>query len=191
MATDQSKTTTLVAQVNASALSDVPTDQDQIGFRPYVRAIAWFLKSEKTKPPLTISIEGPWGSGKSSFMLQLEKELRAQAPNDRYKYVWFNGWRSDKDEALWAAFALTFITQIKGQITFCKRVAANLKLIWRRFDPRRRWFQLVLFVLSWVVLIGLIIFAALNPGLISTPQKFITDPHAFISTLARGGVVRV
>lgn len=113
-------------------------------------------------------------------MLQLEKELRAQAPNERYKYVWFNGWRSDKDEALWAAFALTFITQMKGQITFCKRVAANLKLIWRRFDPTRHWFQLFLFLLSWVVLIGLIIFAARNPGLISTPKKFITDPHAFL-----------
>jgi len=72
-----------LAQINSTALSDVPTAQDEIGFFPYVRAIAWFLTNANTKPPLTISIEGPWGSGKSSFMLQLENELRAQTPSNR------------------------------------------------------------------------------------------------------------
>ena len=62
-------------QVNPGGLSDSPTDEDSVGFKPYVRALAWFLMSEKTVAPLTISIEAPWGSGKSSFMLQLEKAI--------------------------------------------------------------------------------------------------------------------
>ena len=37
--------------------------------------MAEFLVNEETRPPLTLSIEGEWGSGKSSFMLQLEKAL--------------------------------------------------------------------------------------------------------------------
>jgi len=90
-----------IAQISPSGLSDVPTAQDRIGFRPYVRAIAWFLSDAETKPPLTVSIEGPWGSGKSSFMLQLEEELKAQElPDNRQHYIRFNAWRSDKDEAL-------------------------------------------------------------------------------------------
>src|SRR5437762_2087959 len=93
-----------LAQVNPTGISDLPTVSDEIGFKPYVRAIAWFLSNEETKPPLTVSIEGPWGSGKSSFMLQLERELRTQnAKKPGYHYVRFNAWRSDKDEALWAA----------------------------------------------------------------------------------------
>lgn len=123
----------VVAQINPTGLSDVPTEQDGIGFRPYVRAIAWFLSNEKTKPPLTISIEGPWGSGKSSFMLQLEKELKYQNSEKRKQYyIKFNAWRSDKDEALWAAFALTFIKQLEPEIHFHKRVSANVQLLWQR-----------------------------------------------------------
>lgn len=72
---DEKQTAPILAQINPAGLSDVPSERDGIGFRPYVRAIAWFLSNEKTKPPLTMSIEGPWGSGKSSFMLQLQKEL--------------------------------------------------------------------------------------------------------------------
>ncbi|MGY3347173.1 putative KAP-like P-loop ATPase [Bradyrhizobium sp. USDA 4470] len=69
----------IAAQIDPSGLSDVPTKTDAIGFAPYTRAIAWSLSNSKTKAPLTISIEGPWGSGKSSFMLQLEDELKKQA----------------------------------------------------------------------------------------------------------------
>ncbi|WP_263382201.1 P-loop NTPase fold protein [Granulicella arctica] len=58
-----------------NAVGDHATDVDSLGFSPYVEAIAAFLTSPATEPPLTISIEGEWGSGKSSFMLQLEKTI--------------------------------------------------------------------------------------------------------------------
>jgi hypothetical protein len=40
-----------------------------------VAGIAAFLESKITQPPLVISIEGEWGSGKSSFMRQLRERL--------------------------------------------------------------------------------------------------------------------
>jgi|HubBroStandDraft_6_1064221.scaffolds.fasta_scaffold976757_2 hypothetical protein len=79
METQNRGSSTAFAEINPTTLSDVPSEQDGIGFAPYVRAIAWFLTAEKTKPPLTVSIEGPWGSGKSSFLLQLENQIRASA----------------------------------------------------------------------------------------------------------------
>src|SRR5579859_2708469 len=92
--------------VGGSSISDQPTDHDRLGFGPYVESLAAFLTHKDTKPPLTISIEGGWGSGKSSFMLLLrEAILRAYEKSDsRPKTVWFNAWRFDKDEAVWAAF---------------------------------------------------------------------------------------
>jgi hypothetical protein len=50
---------------------DVAAEEDSLGFKLYVESIADFLTSEKTVPPLTLSIEGQWGCGKSSFMKQL------------------------------------------------------------------------------------------------------------------------
>ena len=58
-----------------TSVGDQAAVQDSLGFTPYVRAIAEFLTNDQTKPPLTMSIEGEWGSGKSSFMKQLQQEI--------------------------------------------------------------------------------------------------------------------
>lgn len=65
--------------IRIASAGDQPVDKDTLGFEPYVEAVAEFLVNEETRPPLTLSIEGEWGSGKSSFMLQLEKALGARA----------------------------------------------------------------------------------------------------------------
>jgi formylglycine-generating enzyme required for sulfatase activity len=140
-------------------VSDQTAGVDSLGFKPYVIAIANFLLNKETQPPLTLSIEGKWGSGKSSFMKQLEKYLRE---NKKQRTVWFNAWRYDKAEAIWTAFALSFIKQIstpqvqtrqayyqifleylklakshlnlkKGWLDLLKAVAIALSIIWIGF----------------------------------------------------------
>src|SRR5215204_1486901 len=59
-------------------LNDQPTPDDALGFAPYVEAVANFLTHRAAKPPLALSVEGDWGSGKSSFMMQLRAELRSR-----------------------------------------------------------------------------------------------------------------
>ncbi|OZH52647.1 hypothetical protein AFK68_22960 [Hydrocoleum sp. CS-953] len=128
-------------------VGDQATTNDELGFTPYVIAMAEFLTHKDTKPPLTISIEGEWGSGKSSFMKQLESEVKKKSKeldkedlkkvwqkikkdriifsdvSDIYEFfrlrlkqetqtVWFNAWRHDKSESLWATFALSFLEQL-------------------------------------------------------------------------------
>lgn len=56
-------------------LTDKPTDHDSLGFDAYAGAIAQFLLDEASKPPLTISIQAPWGGGKTSMMLMIEGKL--------------------------------------------------------------------------------------------------------------------
>ena len=159
-----------IAQINPSGLSDVPTEQDGIGFHPYTRAIAWFLSNKKTKAPLTISIEGPWGSGKSSFMLQLQKQLESQDTGEYKKYfIKFNAWRNDKDEALWAAFALTFIKQLKPEIGLLKRICSNTELLWKRFDWKQGRLQLAKIAIFWLMFLILTIYALINSEVIKSP----------------------
>jgi len=116
--------------LNATA-GDQPTLDDSLGFSPYVEAIKQFLINPSTKPPLTLSIEGPWGSGKSSFMLQLKKKL----DDDGEHTVLFNAWRHDKEDAMWAAFALEFIRQLSSDLTLFNYLKAEFRL----FRSRIRW----------------------------------------------------
>ncbi len=143
-------------------LNDVAAEKDILGFKPYVEAIAEFLTAEGTKPPITLSIEGQWGCGKSSFMKQLKDRIRelndletdnlgtieanghidietnseitgsgfweSLFPKKKYFAVWFNCWRYEKEDELWAAFALHFMEQLSEQLSWERRLWAQLKL---------------------------------------------------------------
>ncbi|WP_161938066.1 KAP family P-loop NTPase fold protein [Mastigocoleus testarum] len=172
-----------------AGVSDRAAEEDALGFEPYVTAIAEFLTNPDTKPPLTLSIEGEWGSGKSSFMKQLKKVIEDIPPEalkkeqkkhksksrnfffrlcilwfnkikPKPKVVWFNAWRYDKAEALWAAFALEFIRQISRPRDFrdiFPILIGNIKLFWFRFDWNNGLQKIILFVLSLSVVLTLLI----------------------------------
>ncbi|UTW60110.1 hypothetical protein KFE96_07310 [Kordiimonas sp. SCSIO 12603] len=74
---------------------DHATSEDRLNFRPLARALKAFLTHKDTNLPLTIAVDGPWGSGKSSFMMMLEKEISptASAPKKTGKFSW---WREIK-----------------------------------------------------------------------------------------------
>jgi hypothetical protein len=116
-----------------------PIEADTLGFKPYVEAVFSYLKNPQTKAPFTLSVEGDWGSGKSSFMFQLEQTLT----KDKQKSVRFNAWRHDKVESMWAAFALHFIKDLLRQLTPCERLVANIRLRWHHFDWVKGWFSVV------------------------------------------------
>ena len=127
------------ASVSPNSVTDRPTTRDTLGFAPYVEAVAAFLLHKETYPPLTLSVEGAWGSGKSSFMLQLEERVRAGDA----KTVWFNAWRHEREDELWAAFALDFTTKLAATVPMWQRWWLNLKLRCMRFDWRRGWLRVL------------------------------------------------
>lgn len=55
--------------------NDLWTVHDRLGYGEYARAIYNFLLDPRTKPPLTISIQAPWGGGKTSLMRMIQREL--------------------------------------------------------------------------------------------------------------------
>ncbi len=163
-------------------LSDTSTAEDSLGFKPYVEAVAGFLTHENTMPPLVLSVEGEWGSGKSSFMWQLENEI-----GQTYKEKWirriadllrvkrekipvlmaksigltakkpqivkFDPWRHDKDDALWAAFALKFLDQARGRFYRLRRWLGDFLLFWKRFSWADGWIDFAKFFGVWAIFI--------------------------------------
>ena len=121
-------------QVSAGAYStsDIVDDRDTLGFAPYVQAVVDFVTSEKTRAPLTTSIEGTWGSGKTSFMRQMIKKLEDQ----NARIIKFNAWRHDKSESLWAAFAMALVDQLRAQMRWhCHEEAIKEYIRAREIDP--------------------------------------------------------
>ena len=59
------------------ALADIATDEDKLFRDGYVKGIASFI--EQCATPMTIAIQGDWGTGKTSLMKLIEAELQAEA----------------------------------------------------------------------------------------------------------------
>lgn len=76
-----------------SSIIDVPrkySEADLFGIQKYQNALIKFIKLTDT--PITIALQGEWGSGKTSLMNQLRYELcdKDDAP---YFPVWINTWQ--------------------------------------------------------------------------------------------------
>jgi hypothetical protein len=69
-----------VPQFNVDAIakkstSDIWTIKDQLGYESYAQSIAKMIVENKAEPPLTISIQAPWGQGKTSLMRMIKHKL--------------------------------------------------------------------------------------------------------------------
>ena len=87
-------------------VNDQPTDKDALDFTPYVETLADIIQTGNT--PLTIGVFGTWGSGKTSLMRMVKKQL----PGD-FTIAWFDAWKYDKEESLWRAFLLCVLSALK------------------------------------------------------------------------------
>ena len=72
-----------------SNLTDTPkVDKDQLGIDKYKKGLKRFLMGAQT--PLTVAIQGEWGSGKTTLMNFLRQELCTD--KEGYYGVWINTW---------------------------------------------------------------------------------------------------
>ena len=79
------------------SLTDIPrdianeNDDDIFGIKKYEDGLIEFIEQANT--PITIALQGEWGSGKTSLMNTLKKRL-CDDKNTRYFGVWINAWEN-------------------------------------------------------------------------------------------------
>jgi hypothetical protein len=104
----------IVAQAGRSlpdVCSDAPSDTDMIGAVGDVEILADLIAAADTSPPLAIALIGDWGAGKSSVMLQVQRQVdllaeiarsdpEASAFASNVRQVTFNAW-DYSDDRVW------------------------------------------------------------------------------------------
>ncbi|WP_160107146.1 KAP family P-loop NTPase fold protein [Pseudomonas izuensis] len=74
-----------IGQVDTWFNNDVATGGNQLGHDIYAKAIFEFLTHAQTPPPLSISIQAPWGAGKSSLMQLIRENLDPREGREEHK----------------------------------------------------------------------------------------------------------
>ena len=83
-------------------------------FDSYSEALVKIITSTETETPLSIGIFGDWGTGKSSLMRTVEKEIK-----DNYNditSIWFNAWKYNKEEAIWRTLLMRILEELKSEL---------------------------------------------------------------------------
>lgn len=130
--------------------NDQPVETDEgirFQFDAYANSLSKLIASRKTKTPLTIGINGEWGSGKTTLMKAIkrrldftnegrdgyQKFLRAQGLESiefskyfrQCRTIWFNAWKYSKEEHLFSALIQEILKQMKKE-GFITRLYAEL-----------------------------------------------------------------
>lgn len=72
-------------------LRDIPLggdDQESLGISDYILSLSEFI--QKCETPMTIALQGDWGSGKTSMMNLIKKNIEK---NNNIHPIWFNTWQ--------------------------------------------------------------------------------------------------
>lgn len=107
-------------------------NQDLLGLEPHAAALASFIK--KCSTPMTIGIQGDWGSGKTSLMnlvrakLEAKPEAKGVVPQ-RVLSIWFNTWQYaqfGRENTLASSMLVNLMQKIRSQGNPSKRVLHNV-----------------------------------------------------------------
>ena len=160
-----------IGQIGTTLLNDVASIDDRLGYRRYAAAITNFLLDADTPAPLSVSIQAPWGAGKSSLMQQIRealdpKDVRTQhdpktgkayprlllkdvlaflngdakshqpspAEPGRRWTIWFNAWKYDTSDQVWAGLVDALVDQISRRLPPVERETFLLRLQLARID---------------------------------------------------------
>lgn len=158
---------------------DRPTNNDLLNFSEFVEPLADLI--EKRQTPRTIGIYGEWGSGKTSFLLQLDNHLKK---GKDISPIWFNAWKYNKDENLWSALIQTIINQSGKQGGYLSKLVIKYRL-WRfRTDlgaGARETARVIVNLIVRAIIIFLCVIAGIETTQISGALNAFFTAHNLIS----------
>ncbi len=113
-------------------ITDMPCtseEEDLLEISKYVKGLGKFIRECQT--PMSIAIQGDWGTGKTSTLNLLKKNLEADKDTNGIKCVFFNTWQYSQfnmEDSLYVSFVHNLVKQCGGNDEILKTVAGFGKL---------------------------------------------------------------
>jgi hypothetical protein len=147
--------------ITTRAVSDI-AQADLLGFSDYAGALADLIKNEHTEKPITIGICAPWGMGKTRLMQMIQERLTRTSPDGKTTTLptaWFDAWKYDREDSLWAALALEVLAQARRRIGWKEWIKVWTRLNWQRLDREaltRTGFNTVVFLILAAISLAMV-----------------------------------
>lgn len=124
--------------------TDNTTDKDFLGFDIHANLIKELIKDEKMLP-LTIGLFGDWGSGKSSILEVLKKEIEKEP---KTACLYFNGWVFEGYDDAKAALLETILKEFEDEKKFGAEIKDDIKKLFKSV----KWMRVIGFGMKHIAL---------------------------------------
>ena len=168
-----------VAGVAASDAEVRLAADDRLEFGGLARGISRFLRNPATQPPLTLAINGRWGSGKSSLMQLVCADLRRNG----HRPIWFNAWHHQKEEHLFAALLGAVHAQAVPPWFTWNGLLFRLRLLWLR---SRRHFGVMCVMVALVSFLLALSWTAFQSGGFQTATAMVAAMQKLVAPQLAG-----
>lgn len=159
--------------------TDNTTDKDFLGFDVHANLIKELIKDEKMLP-LTIGLFGDWGSGKSSILEVLKRELEEEP---KTACLYFNGWVFEGYDDAKAALLETILKEFEDEEKFGAEIKDDIKKLFKSVN----WMRVIGFGIKNIVLPATAAFMtgglSIIPQLVSGLKDAAQDPNDLVERI--------
>lgn len=129
---------------------DNETEIDLLGFQVHA-ALIQSVVTDTSLLPITVGVFGDWGSGKSSVMKMLERDLK---DNERVATIYFNGWQFEGYDDAKSALIHAILIELAEHRKLGPEIKSRFKNLIKRVDWLRLtstgYQVLAPFIAAWV-----------------------------------------
>ncbi len=111
------------------------TTVDTLSREPLVRVLSQMCGSRKQGTPFTLALLGDWGSGKTSLMKMLEKELKGQ-DETAFEFAWFKAWEYEHTDNMAAGLADEVFAGLTKEASWLERLWLRMRFLWNEYLRR-------------------------------------------------------
>jgi uncharacterized protein YjbI with pentapeptide repeats len=185
----------VIAKFGLEQVEDEPTVYDFMKFERFSKPIANIIinsfdqDTKSNTMQMTMGIYGDWGSGKTSFLKMIERDLLKANIHP----IWFQAWRYHQEEELWSSLTQKILDDARVDGSWYRKISVKLR-IWSNNNInwhdglleilRKVWRPVLSFIIAIVG--GLIIYFSRNT---SMAGSFSSIPYLLSLITALGGFV--
>ncbi|WPJ96552.1 P-loop NTPase fold protein [Coraliomargarita algicola] len=157
----------------ATTSAERPAEEDKLNRDGLVKGLANMLSMPEQGTPITVGLFGHWGSGKSSVMQLLQKELSSEETRGSYAayeflFGWFNAWEYEHTKDIRAGLAQEVVNGLLSDGSYrpesprltkpvkgLEKVRIQLNFLWGTKRRETVWLLVKLFGVLIVFLAGI------------------------------------
>ncbi|RKR00348.1 KAP family P-loop NTPase fold protein [Maricaulis maris] len=163
---------------SVSPHSDEPTAEDELGRRPFARALVERMEAVHKQggaDGFAVNLHAPWGAGKTSVLRMMEAIMTepARELNGRWAIVHFNAWQHERRNPPWWPFLETIKDGIMSgaRANHREEAAIWIWLRWTLWKVHADWLPYVVGVIIATGLIYLLWFTDFSDAIIQAAKE--------------------